>query len=221
LAEFGAAPPPEASQEGRTFKLDFSGARVGARLDSRAKGARSWERRVRRRSVAGRIGAGSVTGESSASSDRSRATARAGQGRPPSLQVGALGFRRTAKGIRILLITSRDTGRWVIPKGWPMRNRTEAEAAAREAFEEAGLRGDISPKSIGHYTYYKWLDIGAVIPCVVRLYALEVRERVRRYPEIGQRKVRWFRPEKAARKVAEPGLARLIREFVPDQPIRR
>ena len=72
---------------------------------------------------------------------RSRAAASS-PGQPPRLQVAALCWRRSAKGLRILLITSRDTGRWVIPKGWPMRNRTEPEAAAREAYEEAGLRGD-------------------------------------------------------------------------------
>ena len=81
--------------------------------------------------------------------------ARTGAGQPPRLQVAALCWRRSGKGLRILLITSRDTGRWVIPKGWPMRNRTDAEAAAREAYEEAGLRGIVAERSIGLYTYRK------------------------------------------------------------------
>lgn len=148
------------------------------------------------------------------------AQAGAGAGHPPSLQVGALCFRRTGGSHKVILITSRDTGRWVIPKGWPMRNRTEAEAAAREAFEEAGVRGEIGARSIGMYGYMKWLSPGRVIPCVVRIYPLEVRELLKRYPETGQRQVRWLTPKKAAKRVQEPELARLIRDFDPDQADR-
>jgi 8-oxo-dGTP pyrophosphatase MutT (NUDIX family) len=134
---------------------------------------------------------------------------------PPSLQVGALCYRRAGRGLKILLITSRDTGRWVIPKGWPMRKRTEAEAAAREAYEEAGLRGSVSEKSIGFYTYPKRVD-DLSFPCVVRIYPLEALERVKKYPETGQRRVKWFSPAKAARRVREPELAQLLRDFDPD-----
>ncbi|HRO13032.1 NUDIX hydrolase [Amaricoccus sp.] len=137
-------------------------------------------------------------------------------GQPPRLQVGALCWRRTAKGLRILLITSRDTGRWVIPKGWPMRNRTEAEAAAREAYEEAGLRGTVSSRSIGVYTYPKRLGPERWIPCVVRVYPLEAQEMLRVFPETGQRRTRWLAPEKAAQRVAEHELATIIREFDPE-----
>ncbi|HET9068136.1 MAG TPA: NUDIX domain-containing protein, partial [Amaricoccus sp.] len=109
-----------------------------------------------------------------------------------------------------------DTGRWVIPKGWPMRKRTEAEAAAREAYEEAGLRGEVSSRSLGIYTYQKFLRTGRSIPCVVRVYPLEAREMIRAFPETGQRRARWFAPEKAARRVAEHELAEIIRSFDPD-----
>jgi 8-oxo-dGTP pyrophosphatase MutT (NUDIX family) len=146
-----------------------------------------------------------------------RAAARGGH--PPRLQVAALCWRRADTGLRVLLITSRDTGRWIIPKGWPMRNRTEAEAAAREAWEEAGLRGEIGDRSIGLYTYRKVLRPGVSVPCVVRIYALEVRETQKKFPEIGQRKVRWFAPDKAAGKVLEPDLAAIIRDFVPDTEV--
>jgi 8-oxo-dGTP pyrophosphatase MutT (NUDIX family) len=147
-----------------------------------------------------------------------RSTAVSAPGQPPRLQVAALCWRRTGKGIRVLLITSRDTGRWVIPKGWPMRHRTEAETAAREAFEEAGLRGDILERSIGVYTYRKVLAPGRTIPCVVRVYPLEVRELLKQYPETGQRRVKWFTPDKAARRVLEPDLRALIRDFQPAPP---
>ena len=146
---------------------------------------------------------------------RSRAAASS-PGQPPRLQVAALCWRRSAKGLRVLLITSRDTGRWVIPKGWPMRHRSEPEAAAREAYEEAGLRGTVSTRSLGVYTYLKALGAGRWIPCVVRVYPLEAHEMLQVFPETGQRRAKWFEPEKAARRVAEHDLAEMIRDFDPD-----
>jgi 8-oxo-dGTP pyrophosphatase MutT (NUDIX family) len=136
---------------------------------------------------------------------------------PPHLQVAALCWRRSKKGLRILLITSRDSGRWVIPKGWPMRNRTHWDAAAREAYEEAGLRGEVSNRSIGLYTYLKGLGPGRSAFCAVKVFPLEVREMLKTYPETGQRRVRWFSPAKAAKRVAEPDLRLLIRSFDPDE----
>jgi 8-oxo-dGTP pyrophosphatase MutT (NUDIX family) len=149
---------------------------------------------------------------------RSAAAAVSAPGHPPSLQVGALCWRRTGRGaLKILLITSRDTGRWVIPKGWPMRRRSEAEAAAREAFEEAGVRGEIAPRSFGLFAYAKGLGQGRTQLCVVRVYPLEVREMLRKYPETGQRRSKWFPADKAARKVSEPELAALMRAFAAGQ----
>ena len=147
-----------------------------------------------------------------------RTAAGSSPGQPPHLQVAALCWRRSPKGLRILLITSRDTGRWVIPKGWPMRRRSGAQAAAREAFEEAGLQGEIASRSIGIYRYVKALGAGRTVACAVQVYPLEVRAMVRNYPETGQRRSRWFAPAKAARRVAEPDLAALIRDFDPDAP---
>ncbi|MFT3973690.1 MAG: NUDIX hydrolase [Amaricoccus sp.] len=149
-----------------------------------------------------------------------RSTAVTLPGQPPRLQVGALCWRRTRKGLRFLLITSRDTGRWIIPKGWPMRNRTEAGAAAREAWEEAGLRGEISNDSLGVYTYRKRAPNSVIMSCVVRVYPLEAREMLQKFPETGQRRARWFSREKAARRVAEHELAALIRGFAPDAATR-
>ena len=97
-----------------------------------------------------------------------------------------------------------------------MRNRTEAGAAAREAWEVAGLRGEIAPHGLGVYTYRKRLLHGDWLPCVVRVYALEAREMLQKFPETGQRRARWFSREKAARRVDEHELAALIRSFDPD-----
>ena len=135
--------------------------------------------------------------------------------RPPGLQVAALCWRRSRKGLRILLITSRDSGRWVIPKGWPLRNRTEPEAAAREAYEEAGLRGTIADRTVGLYTYDKGLSPGRSILCAVKVFPLEVSEMLTKYPETGQRRARWFSPERAAKRVSEPELKAIIRDFDP------
>jgi len=140
---------------------------------------------------------------------------------PPTSQVGALCWRRSRKGLRILLVTSRDSGRWVIPKGWPMRRRSGSEAAAREAWEEAGVRGEIGPITIGIYSYRKGLDNGDTIPCVVLVYPLEVHTMLRNYPETGQRRSRWFSSKKAAKRVREAQLARIIREFDPDELVLR
>lgn len=137
-------------------------------------------------------------------------------GRRPSLQVAALCWRRSRKGVRVLLITSRDTGRWVIPKGWPMRQRTPSEAAEREAWEEAGVQGKVRSQSIGYYTYAKQQDKNEAIPCLVRVFPLEVKAMLRKYPENGQRRARWFSCKKAAKRVDEPDLALLLRSFDPD-----
>lgn len=155
-----------------------------------------------------------------AKSKRSAGAVAAGQSgsRPPSVQVGALCWRRgSGGGLKVLLISSRDTKRWVIPKGWPMRRRTEAEAAAREAYEEAGVKGEIAKKSVGVFSYDKGLGQGRSIQIVVRVFPLKVGELLRKYPETGQRRIKWFGPGKAARKVREPELAALIRGFAEAQ----
>ncbi|WP_424926484.1 NUDIX hydrolase [Amaricoccus tamworthensis] len=140
-----------------------------------------------------------------------RAAAKSSCVKPARLQVGALCWRYTAKDkIKVLLVTSRETGRWVIPKGWTMSNRSTAGAAEREAWEEAGVRGDINPQSVGLYTYRKRLNRKRAVRCVVKVFPLEVKEQLKRYPESGQRKTEWFNPAKAARKVKEPELRTIL-----------
>src|ERR1700755_1994635 len=69
-------------------------------------------------------------------------------------QFAALPFQIAPDGLRVLLLTSRETRRWIIPKGWPIRGMKPREVAAREAFEEAGLVGRVAGKrSIGSYNY--------------------------------------------------------------------
>ncbi len=136
---------------------------------------------------------------------------RSNKVRKSYLQVGALCYRYSKKkGLRILLVTSRETRRWVVPKGWPMKLRTPAQAAAREAWEEAGVRGMIAQRSLGMFSYKKRLSRDKRIHCTVRVFPMQVTEIVTKFPESRERKVRWFSPEKAARKVREPELRALI-----------
>ena len=133
-------------------------------------------------------------------------------------QYGALCHRKTAKGrTEVLLITSRDTGRWVIPKGWPMKGKTGAECALREAFEEAGVEGDLEARCIGIFAYDKILKDGAKQPCIVAVYPVGVRRLKDDFPEKGQRVLKWFSPRKAAGRVAEPELSLLLANFDPDR----
>ncbi|TMV94608.1 NUDIX hydrolase [Thioclava sp. BHET1] len=133
--------------------------------------------------------------------------------RPASLQVGALCTRRIDGKLQILLITSRDSGRWVVPKGWPMRGRSLAGAARQEAWEEAGVKGRISSEPVGSFHYEKILDGGLGVPTDVVLYNLKVDHLEKVYPEDHQRKRQWCSPRHAADLVAEDSLKKILLEF--------
>ena len=129
-------------------------------------------------------------------------------------QFGALCWRLGPAGVEVLLITSRDTGRWVIPKGWPISGLTPEASAAREAWEEAGVEGQPDPQCLGQYCYDKGLGAErAPLPCQVAVYGVQVAALSDRFPEKKQRRRKWFSPDKAARKVAEPGLQALLAGF--------
>jgi 8-oxo-dGTP pyrophosphatase MutT (NUDIX family) len=135
-----------------------------------------------------------------------RAAAKARQ------QFAALPYR-VGEGVEILLITSRETGRWVIPKGWPMKGKTPSEAAAREAFEEAGVIGEIVQAPFGSYPYVKYLKSGLGRPCKVKVFPLRVTRQQEDWPEKHQRTAQWFGWADAAGAVQELRLGRIIRKF--------
>lgn len=112
---------------------------------------------------------------------------------------------------RVLLITSRETRRWVLPKGWRKRKVKAAEQAAREAYEEAGLIGEIGKRAVGHYSYDKRLRSGRTVPCRVDVFPLDVTGRLDDWPEKAEREAAWFTPAEAAARVDEAGLAELLR----------
>lgn len=129
-------------------------------------------------------------------------------------QFGALCYRVRGDKVQVLLVTSRNTGRWILPKGWPMHAATPQQAALTEAWEEAGVNGKARSNVLGIYTYYKVNDAGK-LPCVVAVFPVKVLSLAKRYPEAHQRKRKWFSRKKASALVTEPELKQLIRHFEP------
>jgi 8-oxo-dGTP pyrophosphatase MutT (NUDIX family) len=126
-------------------------------------------------------------------------------------QVGAVPVRVGPDGkLEVLLITTRGSARWTVPKGWPMRGLADHEAAAREAFEEAGVRGRVLPTPIGAFEYAKRRRRGRFR---VTLYRLDVETQANRFRERGQRKSRWLSTQEAAERIEWPGLAAAVREL--------
>lgn len=130
-------------------------------------------------------------------------------------QFAALCWRARGDRVQVLLVTSRGTGRWIIPKGWPADGMTPAEAAQREAWEEAGVIGRVQDQCLGVYSYDKVIEGKPSLPCLVMVFPVRVTALAGTYPEVGERRRKWFSPRKAAQKVAEPELARLLQEFDP------
>jgi 8-oxo-dGTP pyrophosphatase MutT (NUDIX family) len=143
-----------------------------------------------------------------------------GRGRPKAsgaqrlTQYAVLAWRRPAGGpVEILLITSRETRRWVIPKGWPIKGLKPYQAAVREAWEEAGVEGRASARKIGSFDYDKRLSGGQLQPVRVEVYPLQVLQQHDDWPEAHQRERRWVSAAEAASLVDEPGLAQLLSAF--------
>jgi 8-oxo-dGTP pyrophosphatase MutT (NUDIX family) len=129
-------------------------------------------------------------------------------------QFAAFCWRIKDDRVQICLVTSRTRGRWILPKGWPMHNQTPAAAAATEAWEEAGLRGDALDLCLGIYSYIKPLgDMNA--PIITMVYPVQVSEVALDWPEKHQRRRKWFTLKKAAKKITEPALQKIIATFDP------
>jgi 8-oxo-dGTP pyrophosphatase MutT (NUDIX family) len=131
------------------------------------------------------------------------------------IQYGALPYRIGPSGaLEIMLITTRRTRRWVIPKGWPIKGLKPEKSAAREAFEEAGVRGSVGKRAIGRFTYEKMLnDDGRAVPCEVRVFPLKVKRQSITWLEAAARETKWLAPPEALELIDEPGLRSLIAEF--------
>ena len=144
-------------------------------------------------------------------------------GKRPRIQYAALPYAVTDSHIRILLVTSRDTGRWIIPKGWPERKTRPHTQAEREAYEEAGAIGEITKEPYGTYVYEKRLRVGTVT-CSVDVYLLRVEREADDWPEREERSRKWASPAEAAQLVGDIGLAELLLRLdgsAPPSNVRR
>jgi len=132
------------------------------------------------------------------------------------LQYAALPFRIESGNLQVLLISSRETRRWVIPKGWPVRGLRAREVAAREAFEEAGVVGRmVGKRSVGSYHYGKRLPRNRDRLCRVKVFLLLFDHQLDAWPEKEQRECQWVTPRRAALMVDEGDLAEIIRSAFP------
>jgi 8-oxo-dGTP pyrophosphatase MutT (NUDIX family) len=128
------------------------------------------------------------------------------------LQYGALPYRKSnGHRAEFMLVTSRETRRWIIPKGWPKKGKSPHRSAAREAFEEAGVLGAVGRQPVGSFSYEKRLKNGGSVECEVHVFPLEVKRQRKEWPEKLERRVKWLSASKAAEKVRNPVLSKIIR----------
>jgi len=129
-------------------------------------------------------------------------------------QAGAIPFKYEAGDLRVLLITSRGAGRWVIPKGWIEDGASAAQAAAQEAFEEAGITGLIDETPLGSFEYSKRLGSGAKKLAMVEVFALRVEKQRKKWPERAERRFKWMDVPSALNLLEYPGMAALFQTLV-------
>jgi 8-oxo-dGTP pyrophosphatase MutT (NUDIX family) len=135
------------------------------------------------------------------------------------LQYGILPYRFTkTNSAEVLLITTRQSGRWIIPKGWPIKGLNPAKSAAREAYEEAGIRGTVSAKPVGAFVYEKCIEENCgTVQCEVRVFAMFVKRQFETWPEVNEREARWFAPRHALSAIRDGGLRELMASFFEKQ----
>ncbi|EBA13257.1 NUDIX hydrolase [Roseobacter sp. CCS2] len=134
-------------------------------------------------------------------------------------QFAALCWRVKNDKVQVCLVTSRTRQRWIIPKGWPMHKQTPANAAATEAYEEAGVSGDAVDFCLGVYSYHKPQKVGNA-PIITMVYPVHVTHVHSKWPEKKQRRRKWMSPAKAAKKLTEPELKRIVAGFKPNRIAR-
>ncbi len=112
-----------------------------------------------------------------------------------------------------MLVTGRRSGRWMIPKGWPMIGKSLADSAAQEAFEEAGIKGRIDPRPIGTFRHVKRRLLLGELEVDIQVHPLAVESELGDWPEREERKRKWFSLKSAAAEVDSDELRRLIVRF--------
>ena len=141
------------------------------------------------------------------------------EGDEPLPQAGVIAYRIRRGEVQVLLMTSRDTGRWIIPKGNVKPGSSPSKAAAQEALEEAGVKGTIvSSTPLGVYTYFKKLGSGEVRAAAVEVFLLQVKKQLKKWPEKGERKLAWVSAKKAVGLIEEPGVVPLLVRLLEIDP---
>ena len=134
-------------------------------------------------------------------------------------QFAALCWRIKNDKLQVCLITRRTRKRWIIPKGWPMNGQTPANAAATEAFEEAGVSGEVFDLCLGVYSHSKPQKVDNA-PIITMVYPLHVTHVHSKWPEKHERRRKWLSPRKAAKKLSEPALKEIVATFNPKKIVR-
>lgn len=124
-------------------------------------------------------------------------------------QCAALPFKEEGGETQVMLITSRDTGRWILPKGWAEKRLSESDLAAKEALEEAGIIGEVSPTPISCYHYTKRMQV-ETRECAVNVYPLRVTQLLENWKEVHQRRREWFTIAQAALHVDDGELVTML-----------
>jgi 8-oxo-dGTP pyrophosphatase MutT (NUDIX family) len=134
------------------------------------------------------------------------------------VQYAALPYRLSGRSHEVMLVTSRETRRWIIPKGWPQKGKAPHHSAAREAYEEAGVVGAVGRRSVGSFAYEKRFENGRAVVCEVHVFPLKVKRQRKQWPERRQREVKWVSAKEAAETVQEPKLSAIIRRLARTCP---
>jgi len=122
-------------------------------------------------------------------------------------QSGVIPYRKKQGKIEVMLITSRNKGRWIIPKGVIEPDLNPRTSAAKEAFEEAGVQGDVHSKLLGVYKHRKWGDV-----CTVQIYAMKVRKIHRKWDET-DREREWLSLKDALKRLQKDDLKRAMQRL--------
>lgn len=130
-------------------------------------------------------------------------------------QSAALCYRIKHGKLRVLLITTRKSKRWIIPKGWLIEDMTPSQTAGREAWEEAGVKGNCANNPMGRFSYLKPHSSTNPVLCLVDVFPLCVTSIAPEFPERAQRKRKWVSPKKAASLVKSRELSLLLRRLGP------
>ncbi|NBB83595.1 MAG: NUDIX domain-containing protein [Alphaproteobacteria bacterium] len=125
-------------------------------------------------------------------------------------QYAALPVRHVDGRPEVMLITSRDTGRWIVPKGWPEKGMRPDAVAAMEAFEEAGVRGTVAEAPVASYRYDKMLPRNRRVAVDVDVFLLAVEEVLDRWPEMAERERDWVPAAEAAMRISDSGMKAVL-----------